>query len=73
MNASEKYQTFPVTTPEEVKARDAWYQETFLMMDSQDRSELKNFMISTTELEFLQAYCDYRFALYNEIFEGAPL
>ena len=73
MNAAEKYQTFPVTTPEEVRDRDAWYQATFLMMEPQDRSELKNFMFPTTELEFLQAYCDYRLALYDEIFEGAPL
>lgn len=73
MNAAEKYSTFPVETFEQIKAREDWYQATFLMMDQADRDELKNFMKPTTEPEFLDAYCQYRLALYDEVFEGAPL
>lgn len=73
MNAAEKYESLPVTTPEEVKIRDNWYQETFLLMIEEQGVEeftyFKNYMKPTTDIDFLYGYL----ILYNPNFEGAPL
>ena len=73
MTAYEKYQTLPYDTIEERHTRDAFYEQSSILMDPDLRKQLKEFMKPTTEPEFLEGYCIFHELEKGVVFEGADL